>query len=195
MNNIQILQDQREGLVSRGQTLRDDEALLLKAQGLSEQIMKENQNNIEVENKLETAKNSRDALKQKKADAVASTTDLIVEKMNKVLPVGEAIIDYADGDDEDSQVKKGLYIGWCIDKKHKPYNGLSGGEKQIFDTALAHVLEANIIVLEAAELDSEHLSAALEDLAGVDAQVFVNTCHSVDAVPPAFTKIEVGGVA
>ena len=61
MNNIQILQDQREGLVSCGQALRDDEALLLKAQGLSEQIMKENQNNIEVENKLETAKNSRDS--------------------------------------------------------------------------------------------------------------------------------------
>lgn len=194
MNEIQIMKDQRAGLVAGGKLQRADEALFLKAQGISEQIEKENQNNIAVKNKLEPAKKLREALKKKKADAVSATTSKIVQKMNEVLPMGEAIINYNGGDDQDPQVKKGLYIGWNVDGKYKSYNGLSGGEKQMFDAALAHVLDANIIILEAAELDSDHLLAVLEDLAQVDAQVIVNTCHPVDGVPTPFVEIQVGEV-
>ena len=55
---------------------------------------------------------------------------------------------------------------------------------------MADILDANIIILEAAELDSDHMAAALEDLAGLDKQVIISTCHPVDNVPECFVKIE-----
>ena len=84
-----------------------------------------------------------------------------------------------------------MTIGWNDDKKITPYNGLSGMQKQVFDAALANLLDANIIVVEAAELDSENLIKTLEQLSKIDKQVIVNTCHPVDKIPEPFVKIEV----
>lgn len=186
MNDIQMMQDHIAGLISKGQGLRAKEAVFLKLQGINEEIEKTGQERADKQKELEAAKKNLKSLVKKKNDAVAEAAGKIVEKMNTILPAGNAVFDCLDG----------LVIGWEDDEgKRTPYNGLSGGQKQIFDTALAHVLDANIIVLEAAELDSDHMAAALEDLAKIEKQVIINTCHPVGTVPEVFTYVDLGEVA
>lgn len=186
MCDIQMMQHQLDGLIAKGKELRTKESVFLKAQGINEEIEKTNQERSGYVDELEKAKTRRDDLISKKNNAVAEAAGNITEKMKSVLPVGEAVFEVSDSS---------LLIGWKVDKKFTPYNGLSGAQKQIFDGALAHVLDANIIVLEAAELDNGHLLAALEDLSKLDVQVIVNTCHPVEVVPEPFVKIDLGEVA
>ena len=186
MSDIKMMQDQIDGLIAKGQGLRKNEAVFLKIQGINETIETTNQERATIKKDLVKAKKDKQDLIKKKNDAVADSAKKIVEKLNAILPVGNAVFDCVDG----------LVIGWeDEDGKTTPYNGLSGCQKQIFDTALAHVLDADIIVLEAAELDSDHMAAALEDLAKVEKQVIINTCHPVGNVPSPFVKIELEEVA
>jgi len=185
MIDIQMMKDQIAGMITKGEDLRKKEKVFLKAQGISEEIERANQDREKTTKELAAAKEKKKDLIAKKGKAVAGAAGKIVEKLNELLPFGSAVFDCTDG----------LVIGWKDEEKFTPYNGLSGGQKQIFDTALAHVLDANIIVLEAAELDIDHMSAALEDFAGIEKQVIVNTCHQVPVVPEAFVKIELDEVA
>jgi len=183
MNDINLIKNQIAGLIEKGKALRKDEAIFLKMQGINEEIEKTNQERLDNKDKLVKAKENLKKLTAKKNAAVSESTGQIIEKMNKILPSGSAIFDCTDG----------LFIGWDADEatgNYTPYNGLSGSQKQIFDTALADILDANIIILEAAELDSDHMAAALEDLAGLDKQVIISTCHPVDSIPEPFVKIE-----
>lgn len=184
MTDIQMMKDQLNGLIEKGKDLRKKERVHLKLQGINEEIEKTGQEREQYRQDLEKAKEERDELVKKKKDAVAEAAEKIASKMDEILPVGQAVFDMTDG----------LVIGWADGGgKTTPYNGLSGAEKQIFDTALAHVLDANIIVMEAAELDEDHILASLEDLAKTEKQVIVNTCHSVETIPDPFVKVEVGG--
>lgn len=186
MTDIQIMKDQIDGMVNKGESLREKEKIFLKAQGIDEEIEKANQDRTKTAKELKKAKENKKELIAKKSQAVAGAAGKIVDKMNEILPVGTAVFDCTDG----------LVIGWKDDdKKFTPYNGLSGCEKQMFDTALSHVLDANIIILEAAELDSDHLCAAFEDFAAVEKQVIINTCHPVESVPKPFVKVELEEVA
>ena len=182
MNDKQIITDQIAGLIEQGKILRNQEAIFLKMQGINEEIEKTRQDQETNKESLASAKKSLKSLVSKKNEAVSTSLSKIKDKMNSVLPSGLAAINMDDG----------LFIGWEVegDGVYTPYNGLSGGQKQIFDTALAHILDANIIVLEGAELDNDHLLAALEDLAGLDKQVLISTCHEVGVVPGEFVKIE-----
>jgi hypothetical protein len=177
----QIIQDQISGLIEQGKTLRQQEAIFLKMTGINEEIIKTNIDRENNKDNLVKAKESLKKLVSQKNDAVQESFKSIAEKMGQVLPVGKAVLNLDDG----------LFIGWEAgdDGVYTPYNGLSGGQKQMFDGALAHVLDSNIIVLEAAELDNDHMIAALEDLAGIDKQVIISTCHTVDVVPGEFVKI------
>ncbi len=184
MSDIKMMKDQVAGLIAKGKTLREKEAVFLKIQGINEEIEKANQDRDKIKKDLVTAKELKRTLLNKKNAAVAIAAEKITAKMTEILPFGKAVFDCVDG----------LKIGWD-DDGYTPYNGLSGCQKQIFDTALAHVLNANIIIMEAAELDSDHMAAALEDLAGVEKQVIISTCHSVEVVPKPFVKTELGEVA
>ena len=177
----QIIQDQITGLIEQGKTLRTQEAIFLKMQGINEEIEKTRQDQETNKESLASAKKSLKSLVSKKNEAVSTSLSKIKDKMNSVLPSGQAAINMDDG----------LFIGWEVETGvYTPYNGLSGGQKQIFDTAMAHVLDANIIVLEGAELDNDHMLAALEDLAMLDKQCLVSTCHDVGVVPGEFVKVE-----
>ena len=69
------------------------------------------------------------------------------KRMAEILPVGRPDIQIT----EDG----GVYIGWVRpDGKKVAYAGLSGGEKALFDPALAYALKANVLLQESAELDS-----------------------------------------
>lgn len=184
MSDIQMMKDRITGMISQGEQLREKERLFLKVQGINEEIEKANQDRSATAKELKKAKEKKKGLIEKKNKAVAGAAEKITEKMNEVLPIGNAIFECSDG----------LTIGWKDGKEFTPYNGLSGGQKQVFDTALAHVLDANIIILEAAELDEDHILAALEDLSGLDKQVIINTCHPVKTVPESFVKIELDEV-
>lgn len=187
MSDTQTMQDMLTGLRQKKKNLEADEKIFLRVAGINEEIEKASQDRSEYEKELIEAKKVRDAAKAKKADAVALTTSMITEKMNAVLPSGSAVFTYLEDDDG----KRDLKIGWQEGETVTPYNGLSGMQKQVFDAALANVLDANIIVLEAAELDLDNLEKALVDLAKLDKQVIVNTWCKVNPAPEPFKVIEV----
>ena len=187
MTDIQTMKDMLTGLKSRKQSLEADEKVFLKVSGLNEEIEKASQDRDEYETELTEAKKLRDEAKAKKASAVSETTSNIAQKMNEALPFGYAFFSYA----EDDNGKRDMEIGWTVNDKSTPYNGLSGGEKQVFDAALAHVLDANIIVVEAAELDSENLQKTLNELAGIDKQVIVNTWYWLSEAPEPFKVVSI----
>ena len=181
MNDKQIITDKITGLIESGKTLRTQEAIFLKMQGINEEIEKTRQDQEINKESLSEAKKTLKSLVSKKNEAVSTSLVKIKDKMNAMLPSGQAAINMDDG----------LFIGWEVETGiYTPYLGLSGGQKQIFDGALSHVLDANIIVLECAELDNDHMLAMLEDLAGLDKQCLVSTCHGVGVVPGEFVKIE-----
>ena len=188
MTDIKTLKDMVTGLRQKQKNLRSDEAVFLKASGLNEEIEKANQEKADFEAELAEAKKRRDAAKSRKAAAVSETTSKIAEKMNQVLPFGEAVFSY----DEDEDGKRLMRIGWKSDGKTTPYNGLSGAQKQIFDSALMNVLDADIIVVEAAELDPENLEKTLAELAKLDKQVIVNCWYPLDGVAVPENFVDVG---
>lgn len=189
MTDIQTLKDMAAGLRQKQKNLRAGEAVFLKVSGLNEEIEKASQENQEYKAELVVSKKRRDEAKARKADAVSKTTAKIAGKMNQVLPFGEAVFSY----DEDEDGKRLMRIGWKSDGKTTPYNGLSGAQKQIFDSALMLVLDADIIVVEAAELDPANLENTLIELSGLDKQVIVNCWYQLDgvAVPENFVVVGV----
>lgn len=188
MSDIKTMKELIVGLNQKKKNLRADEAIFLKLVGINEEIEKAIQDKAGFEEDLTLSKKNRDFYKKKKADSVAETMSKISEKMNVVLPFGEAVFTY----DEEEDGKRTMEIGWDNEMVVTPYNGLSGGEKQIFDAALANILEANIIVVEAAELDGDNFQKTLFELAKLDKQVIVNTCHPIGVeIPENFKIIEV----
>lgn len=188
MIDTQIMKDMLAGLESRKKILQENEKAFLKASGLNEEIEKAAQEREGYQVELADAKKKRDGAKARKGDAIAAITSEIERKINEVLPFGKAIFSY----NEDDVGNRSMKIGWSDGGKITPYNGLSGGQKQIFDAALALVLDADIIVVEAAELDYVNLDKILHELSKLDKQVIVNTCHPIDFdIPENFTLVEV----
>lgn len=187
MIDIETTKNMIAGLKQKRENLRADEKTFLKLSGINEEIEKANQDKSGYEDELTDAKELRDQAKKKKALSISETTTKIERKMNKILPSGRAVFSYEEGDDG----KRVMKIGWSDDKKTTPYNGLSGMQKQVFDTALANVLDANIIVIEAAELDEDNLFKTLKQLSKLDKQVIVNTWFPIKEAPEPFKIIEV----
>lgn len=178
----QILQDSLAGMISKGEGLRKDEAIFLKLQGINETIVKtelSRDKNIEL---LETERENKKDLLAKKTTAVSGSAKKIVEKLNEVLPEKNGVFDCADG----------LLMGMKNnDDSITAFNGLSGGQEKAFHAALSNVLDANILIVEAAEIDDQRLSALMEDLAGSEKQVIINTCHNTSLdIPGAFKVVE-----
>ena len=187
MSDIQTMQQMIAGLQQKKKNLQVDEAVFLKLSGINEQIEKASQDRDEYQKELAEAKARRDNAKKKKAAAVSEVTSKIEQKMEAVLPSGKAVFTYEEDDDG----KRSMKIGWMDDEKMTPYNGMSGMQKQVFDTALAHLLDADIIVLEAAELDQENLEKTLLELSLLDKQVLVSTWFPVKSVPDNFAILEI----
>jgi hypothetical protein len=189
MTDIQTMQQMIAGLKQKKNNLQADEAVFLKLSGINEEIEKALQDKDGYDSLLIEAKSRRDDAKKRKAGAIAGITSKIAQKMNEVLPSGEAVFTY----EEDQDGKRSMKIGWKGGDTVTPYNGLSGMQKQVFDSALAHVLDADIIVLEAAELDHENLEKTLAELSRLDKQCLISTCHPLEGIkiPENFTVVEV----
>ena len=180
MINTKLIQDQITGSIEKGKLLRIDEAQFIKMQGINETIIK-NQNDVAKEKTdLETEKENLKELKAKKTKAVSGSAEKIIAKMNEVLPLKNAVFDCVDG----------LIMGMDDNGTTLRFNSLSGGQEHEMKAALNNVLGANILVIEGAELDSERMTAVLEDLANVDKQIIINTCHGIGTVPEGFNVVE-----
>ncbi len=177
--DIQILKDQIDALTNKGRKLRDIESVFLKLKGLDEEIAKAQKEKSDIEVKLQPLKNKIQALHNQKKEAVSKTVKAMGNTMNEVLPEGKAVINLEDG----------LFIGWLNGEKTRSYDGLSGGEKTIFDSSLAHALKANFLIVEAAELDTANLEESLNKLYEIPSQVIVNTCHKPQIIPDGFDVI------
>jgi hypothetical protein len=173
---IQTLETLIAGLENRRDDLIGARDVFLKAQGLDEEIEKARVKISGFETETEAIKEDLAVKQGEKKDSIRPTMLAITEAMNKVLPDGDGCIEITDG---------GVNIGWYLNDDFRPYDGLSGGEKVIFDSALSYALlgdaKNKIIVLEAGELDDKNMKEALTALLELEAQVIVNTCHKVDA--------------
>ncbi len=181
MSDIETLQTQIQGLGGNLASLRLQKDLFIKAQGLDEEAEKARAEAEETEASLHAVKEEISELKAKKAEAMAPTANALSGAMSRVLPSGKGIFEISDA---------GIWIGWEKPNGLRvPYMGLSGGEKVAFDQALSFALLGDgekILILEAAEMDPMHLTAALNHLSTIpeDTQIILNTWCSPAEAPP-----------
>jgi len=180
MIDTKIMIDQISGMVVKGTALRDDEKIFIKAQGISETIIKSQNDVAQERSDLEAEKENLKSLKAKKTKAVSGSAKKIIAKMNEVLPLKNAVFDCVDG----------LIMGMDDNGTTLRFNSLSGGQEHEMKAALNNVLCANILVIEGAELDHDRMAALLEDLVDIDKQILINTCHDTGPVPVGFNVVE-----
>jgi chromosome segregation ATPase len=189
-----ILENQIKGLRDRLIILRIEEGKFLMAKGLEEEIEALIESAGTARTKLAEAKKTLAALKEQKAQAVAGTVEKLGQEMGRILPEGEGVMKIED----DGSVT----LAW----KNRggrvvPYSGLSGGQRILYDAALAHALLGNathpLLILEAAELDETRLAQALEHIAATNpaAQLLVNTCHNPAAIPAGWAVVDLTAAA
>uniref|UniRef100_I2Q067 Uncharacterized protein n=1 Tax=Desulfovibrio sp. U5L TaxID=596152 RepID=I2Q067_9BACT len=183
-----ILESQVQGLTSRLVTLRGELALYNQAKGLDEAAEAERTKADEARKALTEAKKTLEGLKEEKARAVAKTCAALAGAMGQILPEGEAIMRIED----DGSVT----LAWKRpDGRTIPHAGLSGGQRVLFDAALAHALLSNathrVLILEAAELDPARLTLALEHIVATNpgAQILVNSCHEPSTIPSGWESV------
>ena len=179
MNN-EIQQQNIDGMVARGNLLRADEAIFLKTQGINEVIVKTETTREKNQETLADEKEILKGLQADKVKAVSGITAQIVGKMNEILPENNGYFNCIGG----------FKIGLTDEKGVIPFNGLSGYQLEIFKSAMANVLSSNLIIVEAAEIDTDRLGALLEDLAKSEKQVIINTCHELPLVPDEFEVVK-----
>lgn len=193
-NTLQIMEQRVSGLRARLDALRADERLFQRAAGLRTQQEKDRAAVLEMASTLETEKQALEDLRSKKAAAMQATATAIARKMGKMLPYGQAV--FSVGDDG------GVVLGWEIPGHgFVAHGGLSGGQRVIFDSALAYALVRQeqknpVILIEGAELGQE-IGLLLESVAksNVDTQIIACTCHEMASISDGWTAVHVQEVA
>lgn len=178
----QLLEQQLAGYEARGKELRASEQIFLKVQGLREQEEKARAEVLVLETEIQGIKDDIAAAKKKRNNAMETILQPIRESLDAVLPVGQSVL---SADDSGK-----LFIGWKINGVDRHYNGLSGGELVSFNLALAKALGAEIVTVEAAELDNIRAAEQLDALNDFDGQVIVATCHRPASVPEGWSVVE-----
>ncbi len=173
-------QNKIAGLRERRTQLRSEEKLFTKAAGIEELTEKSRQEVERFEKDIDAVKKDLAEYKAQKEAAIAPTLLAMREKISSLLPVGEGRIEI----DDDGKV----IIGWLFPvAPFVNYEGLSGGQKVIFDQALADALlkdvENKVLIYEGAEVDPANLKELLNKLPGVDAQTVVNTWFDPEEIP------------
>lgn len=189
-NTLQIMEQRLSGLLTRLNTLRAEERLFQRAAGLRTQQEKDHAAVVEMASTLEAEKKALEDLRSKKAAAMQATATAIARKMGKMLPYGRAVFSV----DDDG----GVLLGWEIPGHgFVAYGGLSGGQRVIFDSALAYALVRQeqknpVILVEGAELGQE-IGLLLESVAksNVDTQIIACTCHELASISDGWAAVHV----
>ena len=188
MDSLQLMQQRVAGLRAKLDGLREDERLFQRASGLKAQQEKDHAAVLALEARLGELKKELADLQEQKAQAMQSTATALAEKMGQMLPYGRAIFSVDD--------EGGVFLGWELpDHGLVAHGGLSGGQRVLFDSALAYALarqdrENTVILIEGAELGRE-IGLLLESVASknVGTQIVACTCHDLAAVPDGW-KLE-----
>jgi len=178
----EILKQQIHGLEAKISELEKAEKAFIRVQGIDEEIEKSRALVQSLEPEIQGLKEEIEELKGKKSTALAGTMEALAKKMGEVMPLGEAVFAIEDGR---------VSIGMKIEGKTIPYAGLSGGQKAVFDQALAYTLLGpgpKIIIVEAAEMDYTRL---LETLQSIESSADENTQYIVNT----WTKPRPGAVS
>jgi len=178
-----LIEQQITGLKGKLEELRGQEKLLVRASGIDEEAAKIRVEMDGLKNKTDVLKEEIEGLVGQKNTAVSATARALSETMSQILPVGSAVFRV----DEDGNA----FIGWK-NGHVVPYDGLSGGERVMFDAALCHALRANVIIQEAAELDGEALLNNLAKTANSETQFIASTCHAPGEVSTKWKVISMG---
>ena len=188
MDTLEIMEQRANGLRDRLSALREDERIFQRAAGLEEQRHKDRSEIMALETDLEAEKTRQKELAALKAVAMQTTAKGIAEKMAKMLPYGRA--DFSITDDGVA------VLGWEIPGHgFVAHAGLSGGQRVLFDAALAYALTKQdrrnaVIVVEGAELGQEiGLLLNIVASANVGTQIMACTCHEIEAAPDGW-KLE-----
>ena len=179
--DIITMKDRVTGLEAHLRELRSKSDMFAKVQGIEESLEKTRGKIEGLKESEETYKEDLSKLLEKKEKALAPTIKELFERTTTILPTGEAVFEIDSGK---------VFIGWKKDGHTTAYNGLSGGEKVCFDSALCNALGAEIIIMEAAEMDGENLETMLKMLADIKPQIILNTCHSIGDVPEPFSAVK-----
>jgi hypothetical protein len=175
MSDKALLKDMIGGLETSIRELNGHKDAFIKAKGLAGESEKLRAEVNKLRTEIADEKENLKALTEKKNAAVMTVSSGMAKAMNEALPAGSAIIQI--------QEDGSCFIGWNNGRVNVPYSGLSGGEKAAFDPALCRALGASIMIVEAAELDDEHLTEALRKYSASGMQCIVNTCHQPEAIP------------
>lgn len=194
MDSLTIMEQRASGLRARLDALRANERLFQRAAGLRTQQEKDRAAVLELESSLVTEKKKLDELRNQKTQAMQATATAIALKMGEMLPYGQALFSV----DDDG----GVILGWEIpDHGFVAYGGLSGGQRVLFDSALAHALlqkdrKNPIILVEGAELGKE-IGLLLDSItaANVGTQIIACTCHELTSSYEGWDVVQVTGVA
>lgn len=187
---LELLEQRAAGLRARLDTLRAEERLFQRAAGLEAQREKDHAARLELEAELEAAKKQLADLRDRKAEAMRGTATAIAEAMGQMLPYGEVRFSV---DDEGK-----VFLGWELPRHGVvAYGGLSGGQRVLFESALACALTRRerrntVILIEGAELGQE-IGLLLESVAkaNMETQIIACTCHELAAVSDGWTAVRV----
>jgi hypothetical protein len=175
MNDIERMEEKIKGIHTRITELKREERDQIRYDAMKEQADKVNAEIPVLEDKSVEYRKALKTAQQAYTAAVQGASDHMADALAPFLPFGRAFME--------SDSSRDLVIGWEIEGKRVHREALSGGQKAIFDTAMIYGLgdkeRGRIVLSEAAESDSEHLSAMLRHIAesGPDAQVIVCSWH------------------
>ena len=189
-STLTIMEQRVAGLRATLDGLREDERLFQRAAGLKVQQEKDHPATLELEARLTAGKKELADLLDQKARAMQTTATALAQKMGQMLPYGQAVFSV---DDEGK-----VFLGWDLPNHGLvAHGGLSGGQRTMFDGALAYALARQdrknpVILLEGAELGPE-ISTFLAGIAeaNVGTQIIVCTCHDPAAPVEGWTVVSV----
>jgi len=176
------------------QAIHDERAkrdLFVKASTLDEEIQKISSDTEELREQLKDAKAKHADAIRRRDEAVRTSLGAMERRIQKMLPFGEAALNLT----EDGR----LVIGWIIGEKSIPYWALSGGQKMIFDPALAFAMlgkaQSKIVIMEGAEMDTRHLTETIQQIAESrpEAQIICATWHEPDGEVDGWETVKLEG--
>lgn len=189
-STLETMEQRVFGLNARLNELREHERYFQRAAGLKTQAEKDRAAVLELQKSLKTETDHLESLRNAKGQAVHVTAQAIAQKMGQTLPFGRAVFEI----DDDGKA----FLGWDIpDHGIVAYGGLSGGQRVMFETALAYALVQEnqrnpVIIVEGAELGAE-IGVLLNSIAAANpkAQIIACTCHAVPTAPDGWNMVHV----
>ena len=184
MQETKLHEDRITGLQSKIKTLRADKEAFIKAQGIQQEAESLRGEAEKKREEITVLKATNAELITKKNAEVSKGLSSMIAKMKEVLPAGEPVLEVS----EDGSV----FIGWTRPVGSPvAYSGLSGGEKTLFDAALATALKANILVVELAEVDDMNCTKALDHFNKLEGiQILASSCHRPETLPKDWAVVE-----